>query len=136
MWVGGFSGEYEVASRLFVGAATTILFNVSPEDGACGVDGSRLTQGVVVGPSIEWYPSAELGLHGFALAGYAELDPDDVKMHRARGVGTTFGVGYDWRRSRNDHGILFGARAQVTLATTSSGHDLTLPSLVMTVGFD
>jgi hypothetical protein len=89
VFAGGFWGGYEVAERVFVGAATTIMFNTLPAAGAC-VD-TRLGLTAIVGPSFEYYLTDRW--HVFAVSGYAEVDDGRDVTHR--GMGTTVGVG--WR---------------------------------------
>ena len=86
MFVGGFSAAYEVKGGMFVGAATTIVFNQLLADGPCGLeDGIRIAMGIVVGPAIEVYPDPEESLSLFALAGYTTIDHGDTAMEPGRG---------------------------------------------------
>jgi hypothetical protein len=139
MFVGGFALEYEVADGLFVGGATTIVFNTLLEDAPCGSEGGlRLTLGMLVGPMIEWYPS-DGPLQVFAVAGYADIDEAQGEMRDAiHGVGGTFGVGWDWGFGDNDAGRA-GVRVQVSGIRTFDGmvhHASLTPAVVATFGFD
>jgi hypothetical protein len=134
MFVGGFSGEVEVAKHFFIGAATTVAFN-QLETGACAsTSGTRMATGFVIGPSFEWYPT-EHGLHVFALAGYASFEPSSEE-DTSRGFGGTVGVGWDWRLEREPRGFVAGVRLQVTTARLSDEHAWLVPALVGTFGFD
>lgn len=142
MFVGGFSAAHEVGEGVFVGAATTIIFNTLLPDAPCGLDdGLRLATGMVFGPSLEIYPDPSEGISLFALAGYAEIDHEQGGMETpGRGVGGTVGIG--WERhgfQRDGSQALFGVRLQLTLARTwgaSVQHAPFAPSIVATFGFD
>lgn len=140
MFVGGFSGAYEVADGWLVGGATTIIFNQLLADRRCeGMDGTRLATGIVVGPSLELYPDPREGISLFALAGYAEIDHGELMDRRGQGIGGTFGIGWERRGTGKEVDALFGVRLQVTLARTWGAfaeHAAFAPSIVATFGFD
>ena len=69
----------------------------------------------VVGPFVDYYPSAALGWHVQALVGYASLGQGDVSTGAPSGIALMAGVGQDWWVSdRWSVGFL----ARVTYAST------------------
>ena len=142
MFVGGFAAAHDVAPGVFVGAATTILFNTLLADEPCGVEsGTRLSMGIVLGPEVEWYPLPSSALHVALVAGWANLIPDDDPgMAHSNGLGATLALGHDWIVAHGPKANLrIGLRAQLTAMRTWSGpyeHTVYTPSLVSSFAFD
>lgn len=135
MFVGGFHIGRFVTPSLLVGGGIGMGFNALPAD-RCDRDGSglRLTMGMVLGPTLDWYPT-ERGFHVTGTAGLATFDQDD--MTDGVGAGGLLAIGYDWAVDEHEGTTTrLGVLAQLTAVAASRDHAIVMPALLFTVAAD
>lgn len=135
MFVGGFQIGRFVTPSLLVGGGLGVGFNALPADGCASDDsGLRMTMGMVLGPTLDWYP-LDRGFHATATAGFATFDQDD--MTSGTGVGASVAVGYDWAVDHHEGTTTrLGVLAQITAVAASRDHSVAMPALLFTIAAD
>ncbi|MBK9035644.1 MAG: hypothetical protein IPL61_31050 [Myxococcales bacterium] len=139
--VGGFWVGRTVAPGLLVGGAVAISLNGAPRDSRCDeVEVGQAFMAAVMGPSVDWYPSARSGLHVVATAGVAEIDHAANDPDPSHGVGGVLALGYDRgaARPKPDGDLRFGLELRLTALRTTGPvrHAALVPSVNASFGFD